>query len=399
MINLLFHSHTVVPAHLAELEGLGVLDPDEQVLVAVDGVLLDAQGRRLSGPTLHDYCLITSLRVILWARDYGSHLCYAFPLTELALIEGAGLDPLHAQIQLAFVAAGEEEQHFTLTLLPLVHLQAALALLRCAADSARQLQAAGVGAREAGGEIMAVLSEQIYGSAEGLRPGESPYRWPGAGGAAAQPLTPGPAYSHEPQSLPPGQVYAAGRLARSAWDTLRRTLREAELPFDLSSGSLRELTEAVRAVNDLVQTVATNPSAQQLAMAFINRQAGGAQAAGQEAGARRQEAGAPPAAPVAEPLRHAAPEPPPAAPTYHEIPLRRRGAPAAPEQAAPAAASQAPAPAEPPAPAASVPDRREIPLRRRPAAPPHLGRAPIPAPVSGSGDRPLGRDHGSDGQE
>jgi hypothetical protein len=33
-----------------------------------------------------------------------------------------------------------------------------------------------------------------------------------------------------------------------------------------------------------------------------------------------------------------------------------------------------------------VPDRREIPLRRRAAAPPHLGRSPMPAPISGSGD-------------
>jgi len=400
MISLLFHSHTVVPAHLGELPGLGLLEPDEQVLVALDGVLLDADGRRLSGPTLHDYCLVTDLRVLLWARDYGRHLCYAFPLAELSVVEGSGLDPLHAQIQLAFVAPGEEEQRFSLALLPLVHLPAALHLLRCAAESARQLQAAGVGAREAAPEIMTVLAEQIYGNAEGLRPGESPYRWPGVSGQAAQPLSPAPAYSHDPASLPPGQVYAAGRLARSAWDTLRRTLREAELPFDLNSGSLRDLTEAVRAINDLVHTVATNPSAQQLAMAFINRQAGqagpmmdrgmGGQADMGTAGRGNDETDAPPVPP-------AAPEPPPSA--YHEIPLRRRGAPAG-QEAAPPREARAPEPR--PAPAAPpVPDRREIPLRRRAAPPPHLGRAPIAAPISGSGDaaRQPPRDTEQDGLE
>lgn len=393
MISLLYHSHTVVPAHLAELEALGLVEPDEQILVALDGVLLDGAGQRLSGPTLHDYCLVSNLRVILWARDYGRHLCCAFPLAELAAVEGCGVDPLHAQLQLTFAAPDEDDQQFTLALLPLANLQAALTLLRAAGEAARALAAHGVEAREAAGEIMAVLGEQIYGHVDGLRPGESPYRWPGA--AAPQQISPAPAFVQDPASLPPGQVYAAGRLARSAWDTLRRSLREAELPFELNGGSLRELTEAVRAINDLVHTVASNPGAQQMAMAFLNRN--GAQGA----------APAPAAAPVSDadaqrpraeaprpqtPARRDEPPPEEAQPqSYHEIPLRRRPAPPAP---APSSLSVAPprraAPeaAPPPAPA-PPPDRREIPLRRRGhaavAAKP-FGHGPLPGAVSGSGD-------------
>ncbi|NNJ13022.1 hypothetical protein EKD04_022100 [Chloroflexales bacterium ZM16-3] len=369
MINLLYHSHTVVPAHLEELETLRLLERDEQVLVALDGVLLNAAGHRLSGPTLHDYCLVTTLRVLLWARDYSGHTCYAFPLTELELVQGAGLDPLHAQISLTFTASedDEEEQSFTLTLLPVANLQAALKLIRSAAETARELAATGVDAREAGPEILSVLGEQIYGHVDGLRPGEKPYRWPGA---PAQPLTPVPGFYQDVVSLPPEKIYSASRLARSAWDTLRRSLREAELPFDLNGSSLRDLTEAVRAINDLVHTVATNPSAQQMAMAFLNNRQGSRSA---------------PAAPEG-PAAAAPPPPQPAAAdaagVYHEIPLRRRENQASASPKPPTAPPMAAA-----APPTEPPDRREIPLRRRgPASsgPRPFSRTPIP--ISGSGD-------------
>ncbi|NTW03541.1 MAG: hypothetical protein HGA19_20090 [Oscillochloris sp.] len=390
MINLLYYSHTVVPAHLEELETLGLLERDEQVLVALDGILLNATGQRLSGPTLHDYCLVTTLRVLLWARDYGGHICYAFPLTELAAVQGTGLDPIHAQLSLTFVASdGEEEegeQRFTLALLPLAHLQAGLVLLRSAAGAAQEFAAAGMSAREAAPEILGVLGEQIYGHVDGLRPGETPYRWPGA---PMQPLIPGPSFSQDFTGLPPEKIYTAGRLARSAWDTLRRSFREAELPFDLNGSSLRELTDAVRAVNELVHTVASNPSAQQIAMAFINRQ--GAQGMAGMAGMRNTASAAAPEA--AQQAASAAQAPntssqaaaPSAAPIYHEIPLRRReGSSSGPAPKAPAArqAAQPATPAQP-----TPPDRREIPLRRRGptnAGPRTFSRTPIP--FSGSGD-------------
>ncbi len=394
MISLLYHSHTVVPAHLAELEALGLVEPDEQILVALDGVLLDGSGQRLSGPTLHDYCLVTSLRVILWARDYGRHLCCAFPLAELTLIEGVGVDPLHAQVELTFAAPDEDDQHFTLALLPLANLQAALTLLRAASEAARAIVAQGVDARLAGPEIMAVLGEQIYGHVDGLRPGETPYRWPGA--AVSQPSSPGPAFVQDPASLPPGQIYAAGRLARSAWDTLRRSIREADLPlpFDLNSGSLRELTEAVRAINDLVHTVSSNPSAQQMAMAFLNRNGA---PAGAPAAQDPAEAPPRPAAPRPAVARDEEPQAAPEPPTYHEIPLRRRAAPQpAPQPTTPTplsvTAPRPPAPIlepAPQAPQAIVPDRREIPLRRRShaaVAPKPFVHGHLPAAVSGSGD-------------
>lgn len=395
MISLLYHSHTVVPAHLGELEALGLIEPDEQILVALDGVLLDGDGQRLSGPTLHDYCLVTSLRVVLWARDYGRHLCYAFPLAELVACDGAGVDPLHAAIAMTFAAAedDEAEEQFTLTLLPLANLHPAIALLGAAAETARAMIEQGFEAREAGSEVLAVLSEQIYGHVDGPRPGETPYRWPGAAprlepglpGRLTGAVTPAPAFQQDPANLPPGQIYAAGRLARSAWDTLRRSLKEAELPFDLNSGSLRELTDAVRAVNDLVQTVSSSPAAQQMAMAFINRN--GAGSAAQPAPPQPV-----PAQPAPERARAAGPQPEAPAPReYREIPLRRRGTAPAPEAPAPAEAPAPPARAAQrpaPAPPEPAPDRREIPLRRRGPTPAGRPMAHIPKPVavSGSGD-------------
>jgi hypothetical protein len=370
MISLLYHSHTVVPAHLGELEALGLVEPDEQILVALDGVLLDGNGQRLSGPTLHDYCLVTSLRVLLWARDYGRHLCYAFPLAELIAVEGVGLDPLHAALQLQFAPdESGDEPTFSLTLLPLADLHAALALLRAAAEAAQAMAAQGCEARAAAPEIMAVLSEQIYGHADGPRPQATPYRWPGAEARFSQASAPpAPSFQQDPANLPPGQVYAAGRLARSAWDTLRRSLKETELPFELNGSSLRELTEAVRAINELVHTVSGSPAAQQLAVAFLNR--------GSKDGKHAQPTR--PAPVESTQWQNAEPAQEPAAPEpslYREIPLRRRGTPA------PGPTPLAPARAAEPEP---TPDRREIPLRRRVPAPPRpFSQAPA---VSGSGD-------------
>lgn len=386
MINLLYHSHTIVPSHLEELVSLGLLEHDEQVLVALDGVLVDASGLRLSGPTLHDYCLLTSLRVLLWARNYGDHLCYAFPIAELALVEGAGLDPLHAQLAMTFTAEGEEEQRFTLKLMPLTDLHPALSLLNIAAESARLMATANMPRHEAGPEMIAVLSEQIYGTVDGPPQSATPYRWPGAPNPA--PVSPAPAFQQNPANLPPEQLYAAGRLARSAWDTLKRSLNSSELPFDLNTSSLRDLTDTVRAINDLVQTMSSNPSAQELAMAFIKSRSG--QAAGSAVDLGQVFSPAPAPTADVEELR-----PTPDA-EYHEIPLRRRADPAA---AQPAAFTATPGPSEqgsvslrqraevsPPPPSVAASDRGSIPLRRRGAGGPPAGVARAGAPVSGSGD-------------
>jgi hypothetical protein len=368
MINLLYHSHTIIPAHLEEITRLDVLDPDEQVLVAVDGVLLDHQGQRLSGPTLHDYCLITDLRVVLWARDYGRHLCYAFPLAELTLIDGRGIDPIHGEVKLGFSAPEAEEQLFTLTLIPQAYVPALMILLRTAAETARSALAAGLDARQAAPEVMTALGAAIYGSEDALRPDETPYRWPG--GAPRTPAMPNAPFVVDPAMLPPNQIFTAGRLARSAWDTLRRTLREADLPFDLSPASIRELTEAIRAVNELVQTVTSNPAAQQMAMAFLNRQAA----------ARQTSGAANPPSSVEMPM----PDPPPATGSrYHEIPLRRRNM-SSRETSAPDRSSVPPVSPSKPVQVSptDLPDRREIPLRRRSTP---VRRAPLVA-LSGSGD-------------
>ncbi len=366
MINLLYHSHTIVPAHLEEITRLDVLDHDEQVLVAIDGVLLDQQGRRLSGPTLHDYCLITDLRVVLWARDYGRHLCYAFPLSELTLIDGRGIDPIHGMVTMGFSAPDADDQIFTLTLVPQAYVPALMILLRVAAETARAAVAAGLDARQAAPDVLTALGAAIYGSEDALRPDETPYRWPGS--VPRTPATPNAPFVIDPAMLPPNQIFTASRLARSAWDTLRRALRETDLPFDLSPASIRELTEAIRAINELVQTVTSNPAAQQLAMAFLNRQV-----------ARQGDRGAPEAAEPLNGRSSVAEAPQSVGPRYHEIPLRRRTTPPPEKQSMPLSPV---ATGTTRVASSDIPDRREIPLRRRNAP---VQRVPLAA-LSGSGD-------------
>jgi hypothetical protein len=327
MIDLLYLSHTAVPAHLTELEGLGLLEPDEHVLVALDGVLLDSNERRVSGPTLHDYCLLTNMRILLWARDYGRHLCYAFPLTELCLVEGVGLDPLHAHLHLAFAAPGEEEQRFTLTLLPLVDLPAAVTLLRLAGDTAHVLAAQGIEAHEAAPEITALVTEQVYGSPDGQGMSNSPYRWEQTDEQAhsREPSSASPPLKQDPSSLPPEQIYSVSRAGRAAWDTLNRAIRETELPFQLTGSDFRDAADALRALNDLLTTVSGNPGARDVVMAFLRRRSGG----DTESSASSASASPSPEDAPSSPSHHAhqarseAASPDPG--EYREIPLRRRG--------------------------------------------------------------------------
>ncbi len=355
MIDLLYLSHTAVPSHLEELEGLDLLGPEEQVLVALDGVLLDQKGRRISGPTLHDYCLLTSMRVLLWARDYGRHLCYAFPLTELCHVEGVGLDPLHAHLHLAFAEAGEEEQRFTLTLLPLADLPAAVTLLRLAADTAQLMAAQGVEPLEASAEIIALLSEQIFGSVdEEASQSGAPYRWPGAENKQNQTddsttgAAPGSSsFQTDWAGLPPGQIYNVSRVGRAAWDTINRTLRETELPFATNGNDIRSVAEAIRALNDLLTTVAGNPGAREVVLAFLRRRG-----AGESDSVAAQADPSDPTNPETSDEGSSSPAPSQATSSdsgkYHEIPLRRR------EQSVHTALESAPS------------DRGEtIPLRRR----------------------------------
>lgn len=311
MLDLFYLSHTAVPSHLAELEGLGLIEPQEQVLMALDGIVLDQTGHRVSGPTLHDYCLLTSSRVLLWARDYGRHLCYAFPLTELCLVEGIGLDPIHASLRLAFAAPGEEKQHFTFTLLPLVDLPASVSLLRLAANAAQELAAQRVSGEEASQEIIALLADHVFGPINAEEP-SSPYRWPGQEVNTAQQVIP-PIFQHSPNDLPPEQIYKAGRLGRVAWDVLYRTIRETESPFNLKASDLREVTNTLRALNDLLTTLGSNSTAREIALAYLGRRSG-------EGSDLRGGAGS------SEERQAKATNPPPKA-EFHEIPLRQRETP------------------------------------------------------------------------
>ncbi|NJP06003.1 MAG: hypothetical protein HC837_10450 [Chloroflexaceae bacterium] len=268
MLDLFYLSYTAVPSHLTELDSLGMLEQDEQILVALDGVLLDGHGKRIGGPTLHDYCLLTNLRVILWARDYGRHLCYAFPLTELCLVEGTGLDPFHAQMHLAFAAPNEEEQRFTLILLPLPDLAAGVTLFRMAAEASQEFASQGWNAREAGPEIATLLGMHIFGTEDGQPDAQSAYHKIPGDSARSQAFL--PSLGQEITGLP-SELYSAGRVGRAAWDAVRRTLREADLPLNLTGGDLRDITEAIRAINDLLSTIGSNPGAREMVMSLLSR--------------------------------------------------------------------------------------------------------------------------------
>lgn len=276
MINLLYYSHTIVPAHLSELATLDLMAEHEQVLVALDGVLQNANGRRLGGATLHDYCLITTMRVLLWARDYGRHVCYAFPLPDVRAIEGVAIDPLHAHLRLTFAVPDSTDQCYQLTLLPVADLAMAMALLHLATDAAQEMALRDIPPQNAAHEITALLAAAVEKAAPtqvlpdaGSRQRGSEQAFPLAGSVPAA------AFQPDPSTLPPEQIYAAGRVARSAWDTLRRSLREVALPFDLSNGgNLRDLTDTLRAANELLMTVSTNPGAREMAMAFLDRRGG-----------------------------------------------------------------------------------------------------------------------------
>lgn len=322
MVDLLYLSHTTVPSHLTELDGLGLLEPGEQVLVSLDGVLLDGGGRRIGGPTLHDYCLVTSLRVLLWARDYGRHLCYAFPLTELCMVEGTGLDPMHAHLHMAFASPeeeDEEEQHFALILLPLMDLSAGITLLQLAAQTAIELAEQGLTPEQAAPEITTTLGMHIFGTEDGRRPsGKAP-----RGGDAESRRADEAPFQGDQMGVPI-EIYSAGRLGRAAWDTFRRTLRETELPLNLNGGDLRDVADTLRAMNELLSTLAGNPGAREVAMAFLSRR-GGEQKAAPSSSQSHTQAQRPSATPrTSAAWNDHAPEPGGQS-DYHEIPLRRNG--------------------------------------------------------------------------
>lgn len=408
MVDLLYLSHTAIPAHLNELEGLGLLEEHEKVLVVLDGVLLDSNGRRVGGPTLHDYCLLTNRRVLLWARDYGRHLCYAFPLHELCIVEGTGLDPMHAHLHIAFAAPDEEEeQHFALILLPLVDLAAAVSLLRLAAQTAMDLAAQGAEAQEIGDEVSAALGIQIFGTPDGQRPSGRVFRSAESEGRPDGAGMPG--FSYDQRNLP-SEIYSAGRLGRAAWDTFRRTLREAELPLNLNNdlrellngGDLRDLADTLRAMNELLSTLSGDPNAREMAMAFLNRRAaaGGSPASTGESRERRQPPPSrypPPGMPGAQDMREqqgATEEE-----SYHEIPLRQRGERRKPTKGEISAKIPTRRAVEPKRPAEAEPataTTTAIPLRRRNEAKPTLSeQQPATPDRVDRGDIPLRRKNGT----
>jgi hypothetical protein len=174
---------------------------------------------------------------------------------------------MHAHLHIAFAGPEEdEEQNFALILMPLMDLSAAITLLQLAAQTAVELGEQGMEPHEAASEITTVLGMHIFGTEDGRRPQGKFNR----GGEAESRRGDEPAFQGDQVGVPV-EIYSAGRLGRAAWDTFRRTLRETELPLNLNGGDLRDLADTLRAMNELLSTLAGNPGAREMAMAFLSR--------------------------------------------------------------------------------------------------------------------------------
>ncbi|HEX2909729.1 MAG TPA: hypothetical protein VH186_02905 [Chloroflexia bacterium] len=79
----------VVRQHVAEFfyraKSQGILGSDETALAIFDCVILDREGRRLGGLTLHDYAVITDQHLITWGRGRNKDIVDRFPWEDLNL--------------------------------------------------------------------------------------------------------------------------------------------------------------------------------------------------------------------------------------------------------------------------------------------------------------------------
>ncbi len=88
-----------------------------------------------------------------------------------------------------------------------------------------------------------------------------------------------PAKSRIQESVSTDSIYMITRAGRAAWDGLEKLRREAESKINLQAlrengMNLNEMTDFVKAINDLLDTIGRNPAARDLAMTFLARNGG-----------------------------------------------------------------------------------------------------------------------------
>src|ERR1700694_2203628 len=75
------------PQHIAEFfyraQTQNLLGKDETPLAIFDCIILDREGRRLGGLTLHDYAVITDQHLITWGRGLNKDIIDRFPLADI----------------------------------------------------------------------------------------------------------------------------------------------------------------------------------------------------------------------------------------------------------------------------------------------------------------------------
>jgi len=81
------------------------------------------------------------------------------------------------------------------------------------------------------------------------------------------------------ESVNADSIYTITRVGRAAWDGLEKLRREAESKVSLQAlrengMSLNEMTDFVKAINELLDTIGRNPAARDLAMTFLAKNSG-----------------------------------------------------------------------------------------------------------------------------
>ncbi len=95
------------PQHIAEFfyrsHTQNLLGQDETPLAIFDCIILDREGRRLGGLTLHDYAVLTDQHLITWGRGLNKDIIDRFPLADIELDRFGRRNPLEGVIKFYYL--------------------------------------------------------------------------------------------------------------------------------------------------------------------------------------------------------------------------------------------------------------------------------------------------------
>lgn len=89
-------------ASVEEMHYRGLLEESETLLALFDGVLLDANRRRVGGLAIADFVALTDTRVVTWARGFFNDTVDSFKWQDVDVVQAETWDPWHGRVQLAF---------------------------------------------------------------------------------------------------------------------------------------------------------------------------------------------------------------------------------------------------------------------------------------------------------